>query len=343
MSELGTAADLRQRGVTLVEVMIGLALGLVVIAGVFQIYVGNKRNSDLQESLLQRQEAARFATLLLTRDLQMAGYRGCARDSGMPDNSTLNTPNDFLFDFATHVEAFDAQGGGWAPALPASLTAAAPGTDVLTVRTIDDPNVVLAATMPNATAALEVTPDLNPVPFTVGDLALVSDCGGSRIFQVTGYDVGAGLISHAAGGAAPGNATANFGRRFAEGSQLYRLRTTSYFIAPSTNGTGPALWRRVGLLDAEELAEGIENLQLQFGEDEDGDRVADRFGRADEVISWNNVVTVRIGMLAASVGGRVTEEDLRTFDVLDESVGPFADGRLRRVVTFDVALRNRVP
>lgn len=332
----------RQQGFTLIEIMIGLVLGLVVIAGVFQIYLGNKRNADLQESLLQRQEAARFATLLLTRDLQMAGFRGCARDSGTTV-STLNTPNDFLFDFATHVEAFDAQGAGWAPALPGSLAAAAAGTDVLTVRTIDDPNVLLAVTMPNATSALEVLADLDPVPFAVGDLALVSDCGGSAIFEVTNYDVGAGLISHAAGAGVPGNATNNLGRRFAEGAQLYRLRTTSFFIAPSTNGTGPALWRRVGLLDAEELAEGVENLQLEFGEDEDGDRVADRFGRADEVTDWDNVVTARIGLLVASAGGRVTDDDPRTFDVLDETVGPFADGRLRQVVTFDVALRNRVP
>lgn len=336
------ATSARQGGVTLVEIMIGLALGLVVMAGIFQVYLGNKRNSDLQESLLQRQESARFATMLLTRDLHTAGFRGCARDSRTTVN-TLNTPNDFLYDFSTHVEGFDAQGGGWSPALPASLAAAQSGSDVLTVRTVDDPQVALTTTMPNANSPLQVVADLNPAPFAVGDLILVADCGGSAVMQVSNYDVGSGEIFHAAGGGAPGNATTNLGRRYAESAQLYRLRTTSYFIAPSTNDTGPALWRRIGLSDAEELAEGIETLQLQFGEDDDGDRVPDRFGRADQVTNWDNVVTVRLGMLVASVGGRVTDEDPRTFDVLDTSVGPFDDGRLRRVVTFDVALRNRLP
>jgi len=332
----------RQRGITLVEVMVALALGLLVSAGVFQVYLGNKRNADLQESLLQRQEAARFATMLLTRDLQMAGYRGCARDSDTTVN-TLNTPDDFLFDFASPVEGFNARDGGWTPALPESLPDVATGSDVLTVRTIDDPGVVLAAAMTSASAPLEVLPGQDPAPFAVGDLLLVTDCGGSAIFQVTSYDPGAGLIGHAAAGGTPGNATSNLGRRFAEGAQLHRLRTTSYFIAPGSTGSGSALWRQVGRLPAEELAEGIENLQLQFGEDRDGDRVADRFGSADEVGSWNNVVAVRIGLLVASTAGRVTSDDPRTFDVLDEPAGPFADGRLRRVVRFDVALRNRVP
>src|SRR5690606_22083074 len=94
---------------------------------------------------------------------------------------------------------------------------------------------------------------------------------------------------------------------------------------------------------AQELAEGVENLQLLYGEDLDGDASPDDFRNASAVTSWDNVVALRVALLVASLRGRLAESDPRTFALLDETVGPFNDGRLRRVVTTTIALRNRVP
>src|SRR5690606_2559993 len=118
-----------------------------------------------------------------------------------------NNPDTFLYDFAVHVEGFDAQAGNWTPALPAAIAGVSPGTDVLTVRTVDDTGVFITQAMPTSSAALKTNDDMSPPPLTIGDIALVSNCGGAAVFQVTQYTVANGNIVHNAGIGIPGNAT----------------------------------------------------------------------------------------------------------------------------------------
>ena len=128
----------RQHGIGLVEIMISLTLGLLVTGAVVQIYLTTKRQNDMQTSLTGRQESARFAAQIIQRDAQMAGFRGCLRDIGAVAN-TLNTPTNFLYNYGQHVVGFDNAAG-----LPASITNVVAGTDVLTLRTVDDPGIVHA-------------------------------------------------------------------------------------------------------------------------------------------------------------------------------------------------------
>jgi type IV pilus assembly protein PilW len=332
----------RQLGVGLVEIMIAMVLGLLLTSAMFQVYLSNKRNFELQDTLTRRQETARFAALTLIRDAHSAGFRGCLRDLGTVRN-TLNDAGGFLYSFDQHVQGFDAQGGAWSPALPPGFPAPVPGADVLTLRGIADPGVFTTAAMPNNSADLTTIDDLDPPPLAAGEIALIADCGGAAIFQITDYVVASGTIVHGAGVAdTPGNASQDLGRRFPAGSQIFRVSTTSYFISNSPSGTGPSLWRRVGQEPAQELAEGVENLQVLYGQDNDANQVADLWVTAGNVTDWRNVVVLRVALLVAGVRDRASEEDPRTFTVLDEVLGPFGDGRLRRALTFTVALRNRL-
>lgn len=334
-----------QRGISLVEVLVGMTLGLVLTAAVVQIYLSSRRNQVLQASLTGRQEAARFAAQAIERDAKMAGFRGCLRDVGNVRNALVDA-DDFLNDFGQFVTGFEAGGGGWVPDLPPTIADAdpAPGTDVLTLRTADDPgSVLLTADMATDSSDLVTRDDFPADPLAPGDIAVVTDCGGAAVFQVTGFDGDTGAIRHAVGGAfSPGNDTADLDRRFPAGSQVFRVRTTSYFIAPGGNGTGAALWRRDGDNPAIELAAGVENLQVLYGEDTDGNRAPDTYVAADAVGDWQNVVALQVALLVAGVEDRVADEDPREFDLLGEAAGPFDDGRLRRVVTFTIALRNRL-
>lgn len=339
-----------QGGASLIEIMIALVLGLMLTAGMFQIYLSSKQSYRMQDALSLRQENLRYASLLLTRDLRMAGYRGCLRDTGQVKN-TLNTPTDFLYNFGLHVQGFEAtSGSAWTPALHSSLTPVTGGTDVLTLRTTLDPGVFITQSMPTSSAVLKVQDNLSPPPFIAdgGDIVLVTDCGGAAIFQITRYTAANGNIVHNPGSGAglptPGNATQDLGRRFEIGSELLKLSTISYFIRDSANGTGPALWRRINLNAAEELVEGIENMQVQYGEDTDGDAVPDAYRTANSVVNWRNVNTVRVALLAVGVGESQTSlSDSRQYILLDRTVGPFNDKRLRRVVTVTISLRNRLP
>lgn len=332
----------RQAGVGLVEIMISLVLGLMVTGAVVQIYLTTKHQNDMQSGLTGRQESARFAAQLIQQDAQMAGFRGCLRDAGTVVN-TLNNANTFPYNFGQHVFGFDNANG-----VAAWLTGVVAGTDVLTLRTLDDPGgLTLASDMLTNASDPVIAAGLSPAPFAPGDFALVADCTGAAVFQVSAYDVGTGALTHAVAGT-PGNSTLSLGRRFGAGAQVFRMRTTSYFIRNSDNGTGPALWRRNGTNPPQELAEGIENMQVLYGEDTDGNQSPDVYRTADAVTNWNNVVSLEIALLAASTDGRVADQDTRTFDLLGETVDPTAggtvpsDGRLRRVVTFTVAIRNQL-
>src|SRR5690606_27015623 len=111
------------------------------------------------------------------------------------------------------------------------------------------------------------------------------------IFRVTGVDADAGVITHGE----------DFSRRFMAGSQIFTVQTVSYFIAPSNaDPTRNSLWRRVAASEPQELAEGVENLQVLYGIDDDGDQVATLYQKADEVGNWGNVVSLRIALLVSS-------------------------------------------
>jgi type IV pilus assembly protein PilW len=338
------ATKRRQGGIGLVEIMISLVLGLLVTGAIVQIYLTTKRQNDMQTSLTGRQESARFAAQIIQRDAQMAGFRGCLRDLGTVKN-TLNTPTDFLYDYGQHVVGFDNAAG-----LPGSITNVVAGTDVLTLRTLDDPGIVLAANMASSSANPVIAAGLDPAPLANGDIALVADCTGASVFQLKTYNPGTGALVRA-GATGPGNASLNLGRRYSAGAQVFRLRTTTYYISESASGTGPALWRRVGLAPAQELAEGIENMQVLYGEDTDTDQAPDVYRTAAEITAaggWGRVVSLQVALLAAGTQDRVADADERTFTLLDEVVDPTAggtvasDGRLRRVLTFTVAMRNRL-
>lgn len=336
-----------QRGISMVELLVALVLGLLIIAGLLQVYLSSRQSQQLQDALTSRQETLRFGTLLLTRDLRMAGYRGCLRDTGHVIN-TLNSPNAYLNNFDVYVQGAEATGGAWAPALDASITPVEPGTDVLTIRTTLDAVVQVAQEMPTSSAVVRITPNINPLPFATGggDIVLISDCGGASIFQITQYTPASGTVVHnpgqGAGLPSPGNSTQNLGRRYPVGSELSRIATVSYFIRQSASGNGLSLWRRQGNAAAQELVDGVEDLQLLYGVDLDGDRVPEEYRKANAVTDWTRIVSVRVGLLAASslgVGGL----DPRSFTVLDKTAGPFSDGRLRRVIEFTVSIRNHTP
>jgi hypothetical protein len=63
------------RGMSLVEILIGLALGLVLVAGVGGLVAGSRQTSRAERNLLEMQATGRIATEVLAREIRKAGYR----------------------------------------------------------------------------------------------------------------------------------------------------------------------------------------------------------------------------------------------------------------------------
>ena len=64
----------RQRGLSLVELMIALVLGLIVVAAVFNVYAGTARSQRFTTGLMTMQESGRFGLSALQRGLRLAGF-----------------------------------------------------------------------------------------------------------------------------------------------------------------------------------------------------------------------------------------------------------------------------
>ncbi len=62
------------RGFTLVEVLIAMAVGALLLAGLFSVYVNQKKVYTLREQIAEMQQNARAGMALLGREIRMAGY-----------------------------------------------------------------------------------------------------------------------------------------------------------------------------------------------------------------------------------------------------------------------------
>lgn len=68
------AASRRQRGLSLIEVMITLVLGLIVVSAVFNVYAGTAKSARFTAGLQSMQENGRFGITTLQRAFRIAGF-----------------------------------------------------------------------------------------------------------------------------------------------------------------------------------------------------------------------------------------------------------------------------
>ena len=66
----------RQRGLTLVELLIALTIGLFVVGAIGVLYVNTRNGFNYANEVARIQEVGRFALETMNRDIRMAGYNG---------------------------------------------------------------------------------------------------------------------------------------------------------------------------------------------------------------------------------------------------------------------------
>lgn len=67
-------------GLSLIELMIAMAIGVVLLLGLVQVMAASRTAYQLSTGVARTQENARFAIDFLQRDLRMAGHLGCVND-----------------------------------------------------------------------------------------------------------------------------------------------------------------------------------------------------------------------------------------------------------------------
>ena len=102
--------------------------------------------------------------------------------------------------------------------------------------------------------------------------------------------------------------------------------TSVYSIQAGASGS-PALFRSVNGGTAEELVEGIEDLQILYGQDTDNDDVPNYFVDAATITDMAQAVSVRLTLIARTLESNLAADG----------------GRITRPFTSTVTLRNRLP
>lgn len=367
----------KQRGLSLVELMVAIVLGLILVAGVIELFVNNRQVYRVQEAKARMQEDGRYALQHIGKLMVNAGYRGCdsllmqkANDLATnvdPDDGTtttsftsdqtlrpvtnvLNNSDAYLWRLDIPIEGHEGSSGSWSPALDGGINGAIAGSDVITIRTVGSVHANITSHDPSDfTAPIETGTDnsftaCNPDPDspdyqeTCSNIALVTTCDSAAIFQITN-DPSSGTIEHSTGIGSPGNASADLGDNFG-GGWLNTYSTYTFFIRQGA--VGPSLYQKVLDNDAQELIQGVERMEILFGVDNNNDYSADAYQTANAVTNWANVISVRISLLMVSLENNLTVDGPQAYFFNGQNITPAADDRrLRRVFTQTFVLRNR--
>ncbi len=332
----------RQNGFGLIEIMISLVVGLILTAGVIQIFAANKQSYRVIDAESRIQENARFALDVLSRDIRMAGYQGCAGSARVLVN-TLNDTSSFLYNFDIAIEGFEASSdNAWTPTVPSSITSPLGGRDIIAIRGMFDRGVAITG-QPSAGTCVSTSADLKVADaseFSDGDIVIAGNCSKASIFQITNVNSGENVVHNTGGSISPGNSTKDLGACYVDNGELARIATRTFYVRNNAAGL-PALYRKDDTLAAEELVEGIEDMQILYGVDNDGDGTANQFVRANSVADWSQVASVRISLLLQSVEDYITTTPQAY--AFNGNTVISQDRRLRRVFTTTVGLRNHLP
>jgi type IV pilus assembly protein PilW len=304
-------------GFSLVELMIALTLGLLIMSGLTTIFVKNSlARSEIERSNRQL-ESGRFAMSLLTEDLRMAGFLATfdpystimfpnAPPLGADAAPVAQAMNVLPDPCATDVTAlnnaffFHVQGYDNANTVPACVTDARAGSDILVIRRVS-------------------TCVAGPVTEAGCDGVLA----GAPYFQASNCYQATELAQSTGGAAAPKDYQAHFRLgtdtttafmnrhpiSCAVGTQadFRRYLTRIYFVANNNVGSDgiPTLKRAelgAGVFTIVPLVEGIETIQFEYGVDKDDD------GRVDDY-------TANPSAYNACAGATCLQNWLRTYAV----------------------------
>lgn len=316
-------------GVTLVELMVSLAIGSFLMIGALQIYSQSRQAYVINDSIARVQETAQFAMDTIEADLRMASNFGrSSRSDTIEGRSMPGDPNPdaltidgacgaaWILNLAQPIEGDNNNYGLLCAATGAGGAQA--NSDTVTIR-----RATVAATA------------LQP-----GRLQIQSTRLQGKIF-----DDG---VRPVAFGAPPLSETHDL------------LVNTYYVAASSTLIPGVPTLRRKTLgisggapqITDIEVAPGVENLQVQFGVDMDGDNTVDRYvNPGDPVIDptvgigggWvptAHVMTARIWLVVRSISIEVGIVDLTDYEPGDIDLGVPNDQFRRLMVSKTILLRN---
>jgi len=339
--------DQGQGGFTLVELLVGMVVGLFLMAVVVQLFLSNKQAYRLQEQLARAQENGRFALEFISRDLRQADFWGCAQpgtvqnlldaDGDASDNGWDEAGSGFELMEAGNLLGIKGPGGGYHVAAAAASVAGLPNSDAFTIVGATGLPAQVSATM--AGVAAPVTIASNPQGIAPGDRVIISDCQVGDIFMVTNDTDGNALTLEHASTAGNDNSSGSLQKTYDATAQVYPVQSVTYSVDVS-NGV-PVLRRSDASNANQPVVEGVEKLRILLGEDTTGDGTANRYVTINNVTDLTAVVSARIWVMVRT-DAEINDAPVPVTFADSPQITP-TDNRSRRVFTSTIFLRNRLP
>ncbi|MFC7515895.1 PilW family protein [Herbaspirillum sp. GCM10030257] len=341
----------RERGLSLVELMIAITLGLVLVAGVTTLISQQSSTSRELNNTSRQIENGRYAIQVLRDDIELAGYYGAYFNIALdfPVASAAATLPDPC---ATSVTELDAalpvaiQGYDSPTTVPTALAACLAdanhlsGTDILVIRRTD------IAAIPKADAV-------------AGGVYIQAGLDTSKVFK---RQVGSGTDT----------SVFTLKKMDETAADLHSFVVDIYYVSPCNkpatgttcsgarddNGNPIPTLKRLALgvsagstaFINTPLVEGIQNVQFDYGIDKDNDGAPDYYttgtyaqdGSTELVATdWRNVMTVRAHILSRNPDASSGYTDNKTYSLgLEGNVGPFDDHYKRHVFSETIRAVN---
>jgi len=318
-------------GLSLVELMVSMLLGVLLCAGVVSAYLGAKRNAFYEEQTARIQENGRYALRLLSRELGMAGFF-----AGLPalsdiDPATVGSdcsdqdwaldglhPIELVNDFPGASSPVSLQGTPFTCFVEGTVE---PGSDLVAIkRTAAEASLLWGVPAPGLTASVTESWYLNVTPNAIAHWE-----------KLRPNDLRDPL-------------------RALPTRSYWEAVTRIFYVRPDANeaGTGeniPGLCMETLAGDAMTsrcLVEGVENLQLEFGIDTDSDGVPNQYLSEPGPGQIEHAVAVKIHLLLRSIVELSGYRDDKTYRLGRTTVAATHDAYLRTVFSTTVFLRNRI-
>ena len=345
-----------QGGFSLIELMIAITLGLLILAGMLTIFVNTSAVRNEIERTNRQIENGRYAMELLRDDIQLAGFLGEIDLPSVPDytGAIPDLCSTSLLErtwpaggspgvIRLHVQGannFDASSSTALDSCPAIKSAVQSGTDVLLVRRAK-------TCYAGATGCDALT--------TNKPYLQISFCSAPTVASASTTKTHALAIRPAAGDYTPpefvhmnnsavGTACTVTASQRPYVVYMYFVGTDNILKRAELKYTGTA----TDLTDVMSLAEGIENMQLDYGVDSNNDGNADSYAASPATVDdWKNVVSVQVNLLARNTeistdykGSSVEASKTYYLGPSAGNVGPFSDGYRRHVYSARVRIQN---
>lgn len=296
-----------QKGLSLIELMIAVTIGLFLIATVGNIFLMNKRNFTQNDQTTFIQANGRYAINTLIEDLAAVDFWGGMTD---PENITATAGDLALSGTACGTAA------GWTYA-----------TEVTLSYLYEPSSATVSATFPCITTFSANTNLLLTKRVRGRSETTLTD---DNVYLRTNGTIGS-FFKEDSSEAARSSAESDW-QYFVH---LYHINSSQLQRMSLVGGTSPSM-------ATETIAEGIEYFHVEFGLDTDGDNSADFYSSSPLDAELENAVSARVYLLVRGDREVTGYENNKKYHLGNKELGPYGDGYYRRVFFASTPLRNLI-